>query len=313
MSGPWEAGLRATGVGLALNVTLAGVKIVVGVVGHSYALVADGIESSIDVVSSLVVWSGLQFSRRPPDRTHPYGHGKAESIAATLVSLILVGAGVLIAVQSVRGVLASHLAPAWYTLPVLVAVVVIKESMYRYLDRTGRSLGSTSLRADAWHHRSDAITSLAALVGISIALIGGEGYESADDWAALVACVVIIRNGLRLARPALDEVLDAAAPDATQAEIRALAAAVDGVVGVEKCRTRKSGLGLLMDIHIEVLPRITVEEGHDIAHRVIDRLKSSSFPIVDVVVHVEPAPAAHAPATPRASSGPSRGDPGPRT
>lgn len=284
----YQSGLRASGLSLGVNVVLAGTKIAVGVVGNSYALVADGIESTIDVISSLVVWSGLQISRRPPDRTHPYGHGKAESLAAALVSLILLAAAALIVVQSVREIRTPHHAPAWYTLPVLVAVVALKEGMYRYLSRTGRDLHSWSLQADAWHHRSDAITSLAAFLGITVALIGGPGFEPADDWAALLACVVIVANAIRLLRPAVDEVMDAAVPEATLAEIRDLALRVQGVSAVEKCRVRKSGLGLLMDIHIEVDPEISVREGHGIGHRVADRLRESPLPIHDVVVHIEP-------------------------
>jgi cation diffusion facilitator family transporter len=286
-----ESGLRLSGLSIAVNFALAAVKIVTGVVGSSYALVADGIESSLDVVSSLVVWSGLRIARRPPDRSHPYGHGKAESMAAVLVSALLLGAAVLIAVQSVAEIRTPQHAPAWYTLPVLVGVVVLKETMFRLSSRAGRGLNSTSLQADAWHHRSDALTSVAAFVGISVALVGGEGYEPADDWAAVAACAVVAFNAFRLLRPALDEVMDAAVPEETQREIRALAGSEDGVVAVEKCRVRKSGLGLLMDIHIEVDPGISVREGHAIGHRVADRLKASRLPILDVVVHVEPAPA----------------------
>jgi len=284
-----DSGLRISGISIALNVGLAAVKIATGVLGNSYALVADGVESSLDVVSSLVVWSGLRIARRPPDRTHPYGHGKAESMAAVLVSVILLGAAAMIAVQSVAEIRMPHHAPAWYTLPVLLGVVVVKETMFRVMDRAGRGLHSTALQADAWHHRSDALTSIAAFAGITVALIGGEGYEPADDWAALAACVVIAFNGVRLLRPALDEVMDAAIPEETQREIRELARAEEGVVDVEKLRVRKSGLGLLMDIHIEVDPEITVRQGHAIGHRVADRLKDSRLPILDVVVHVEPA------------------------
>jgi cation diffusion facilitator family transporter len=282
-------GIRASAVSLGLNLVLAGIKISVGVVGNSYALVADGIESTADVVSSLAVWGGLRYSRRPPDRTHPYGHGKAESMAAVFVALVLLAAAATIAVQSVREIGAPRHAPEWYTLPVLIAVVVTKEAMFRWLDRKGRRIHSTSLRIDAMHHRSDALTSLAALLGISVALVGGEGYEMADDWAALAACVVIAFNAVRLLRPAVDEVMDAAVPAETLREIRRVAAAVDGVIAVEKCRVRKSGLELLMDIHIEVEPELSVRRGHAIGHRVVDRLRATPLPIRDVVVHVEPA------------------------
>jgi cation diffusion facilitator family transporter len=293
MRDPAEEGLRAAAFSLTLNVCLAGVKIAAGVLGNSYALVADGIESTADILSTLVVWGGIRISRRPPDRTHPYGHGKAESMAAVFVASILLAAAVFIAVRSVQEIVTPHHAPAAFTLLVLVAVVLVKEGMFRFLSRTGARVHSSSLAADAWHHRSDALTSAAAFVGISVALLGGEGWESADDWAALAACTVIAWNGFRLLRPAVDEVMDATVPAETISEIRRLAAGVPGVVTVEKCRVRKSGLGYLMDIHVEVDPEIPVREGHAIGHRVADHLKGSRLPIDDVVVHVEPAGAEH--------------------
>ncbi|MCP4660351.1 MAG: cation transporter [bacterium] len=283
-----QSGLRVSEVGIAANVVLAIIKIATGIIGNSYALVADGIESTTDVVSSLVVWSGLRISAKPPDRNHPYGHGKAESMAAVTVSLTLIGAALLLATQSVREIHTPHHAPEWYTLVVLVAVIVTKEALYRLVSGVGDSLKSRSLQSDAWHHRSDAVTSLAALVGISVALIGGEGFEIADDCAALVACAIIFTNGVRLLRPAVDEVMDAAVPETVENQIRRIAADVEGVREIEKCRIRKSGLGLLMDIHTVVDGDISVRRGHEIAHQVKDRLLASSLPIVDVVVHTEP-------------------------
>lgn len=285
---PHETGLRVSGVSLGLNLILAVTKVTVGVIGNAYALVADGIESIIDVVSSLVVWSSLLVAARPPDENHPYGHGKAESVAGVIVALLLGGAGVMIAVQSIREIRTPHHAPEWYTLLVLVGVVVLKESMFRYVNRAGETLDSAALRGDAWHHRSDAITSTAAFLGISIALLGGPGYEEADDWAALAACAVILFNATRLLIPAFNEVMDATVPPSTYTGIRQTAGSVPGVLDVEKLRIRKSGTGLLMDIHIEVEEAITVREGHEIAHRVKDRLEESQFPVLDVVVHVEP-------------------------
>jgi len=283
-----KRGLRLSGISIAVDIILAVVKVSAGIVGNSYALVADGIESTVDVFSSTVVWSGLRISMRPPDRNHPYGHGKAESIAGVLVALFILGAALLIATQSIREILTPHHAPEWYTLVVLVGVIAVKETMYRLLSKAGDSLGSISLRSGGWHHRSDALTSLAAFIGISIALVGGGGYETADDWAALVACGIILYNGLRLLRPAVDEVMDAAAPEDVEKQVRAIAGAVDGVVAVEKCRIRKSGLGLLMDIHAVVDGDITVRRGHEIAHIVKNHLCDSHLRIVDVIVHIEP-------------------------
>jgi cation diffusion facilitator family transporter len=286
---PIRAGLRASGTAIVTNLVLAVVKIATGLVGNSYALVADGIESTADVFSSLVVWGGLRISTRPPDRNHPYGHGKAESLAGTAVAFFLLGAAVLIAVQSVQEILTPHHAPEPYTLAVLAGVVMIKEFLYRLAFRAGQSLDSVSLRGDAWHHRSDALTSLAAFIGISIALVGGEGYETADDWAALAACAVIFYNGSRLLRPAVNEVMDAAAPPGVEEEIRRISSAVEGVIDVEKCRIRKSGLGFLMDLHVVVDGEISVRRGHEIGHDVKDRLMASSLRVTDVTVHVEPA------------------------
>ncbi|MFQ5629718.1 MAG: cation diffusion facilitator family transporter [bacterium] len=283
-----ESGIHVSGVAIAANLVLAMIKITAGLLGNAYALVADGIESTTDIFSSLIVWGGLRISTKPPDRNHPYGHGKAESIAGVVVALFLLGAALLIAVQSVREILTPHKLPAWYTLIVLAVVVITKETLFRFVFRVGETLGSTALRGDAWHHRSDALTSLAVFVGISIALIGGQGYESADDWAALLACAVIVYNGVRILRPAVHEVMDAAAPETVERTIRRIAGEVEDVLNVEKCRIRKSGLGLLMDIHIIVDGDCTVRRGHEIGHKVKDRLLASHLPVHDVVVHVEP-------------------------
>lgn len=285
-----KPGLMATGIGMAVNVVLAVLKIVTGVVGNSYALIADGIESTTDIVSSLVVWTGLKISSLPPDEDHPYGHGKAESMAGMVVALALLAAAIFIGTQSLREIITPHHSPAWFTLLVLGLVIGTKEALYRFVFRVGDELTSTAVKGDAWHHRSDAITSAAAFIGISIALIGGRGYESADDWAALLACGIIIFNAQRIFRAALGEMMDAAVPGQTQSEIRKLSSSVPGVVRIEKCRIRKSGLGLFVDIHIEVDGDLSVRRGHEIAHEVCNCLKSSSLGVQDVTAHVEPAP-----------------------
>ncbi len=284
-----KPGLVAAGVGMAVNIVLAIIKIATGIVGNSYALIADGIESTADIISSLVVWTGLKIASLPADEEHPYGHGKAESIAGIVVAFALLAAAVFIAVQSVREIITPHHAPAWFTLLVLALVIGTKETLYRFVFKVGAELASTAVKGDAWHHRSDAITSAAAFVGISIALIGGKGYESADDWAALLACGVILFNGYRISRAALNEIMDAAAPSTLQKLILAISSSVPGVVRIEKCRTRKSGLGLFVEIHVEVSGDLTVRRGHEIAHEVSGRLKSSSLSIQHVVAHVEPA------------------------
>jgi cation diffusion facilitator family transporter len=282
-------GVRVIVIGGLVNLGLAALKIVVGVIGNSYALVADGIESTADIISSVIVWSGLRYAEVPPDASHPYGHGKAESLAALAAAAALVCAALFIASESIHRIQDPHGAPAWFTLAVLVVVILAKEVMFRVSDKVGGEIGSTAVQNDAWHHRSDALTSIAAFIGISIALIGGEGYETADAWAALAACLVIGWNGVRLAKPAFNEVMDAAVPQETQDRIRRIAADVPGVEGVEKCRVRKSGTDLLMDIHIEVDGSMTVTRGHELGHEVKDRLLASGLNIRDVTVHVEPA------------------------
>lgn len=285
---PVKSGLRLAATAAALNALLAAGKILAGILGHSYALVADGIESSMDVFSSLIVWSGLRVAVKPADAKHPFGHGKAESIAALTVAVMLFGVAILIAAQSIREILTPHHAPAWFTLVVLLIVVVIKETLHRFAFKTGQRLRSVALKGDAWHHRSDALTSSAAFIGISIALLGGPGYESADDWAALAACAVITWNGQRLFREALDEVMDASVPADIVSLVKNIASEVEGVVDVEKCRIRKAGLHLAMDIHVVVNGDLTVRRGHSIAHLVKDRLLASELGINDVSVHIEP-------------------------
>jgi len=284
-----RAGARVALLGLVINVVLASVKIVAGVVGHAYVLIADGIESALDVAGSIVIWGGLTVAARPPDRTHPYGHGKAEPIAALVVAICVLAAAVGLAIESVREILTPHHGPAPFTLAVLVVVIVIKEFLFRYVIRIGRDLESTAVQTDAWHHRSDALTSGAAFIGISLALLGGERWRSADDWAALFACAVIAANGVRLALPAFREIMDTAPADKIVGSILAVAGSVQGVVDVEKCHARKMGLDYYVDLHVGVDGNISVHEGHEIAHRVKNAIQQSDSRIADVLVHIEPA------------------------
>ncbi len=295
---PHQEGIRAALIGAAVNLVLAFVKIVTGVLGHSYALIADGIESTSDILSSLVVIGGIHVSAQPADRNHPFGHGKAEPLSGGFVAILLWVAAGWIAWHSLAEIREPHHAPAPYTLAVLGAVIVVKGLLSRWVQRVGRRVDSTAVRADAWHHRSDALTSGAAFIGISVALVGGPRYSAADDWAALAACVVIALNGLRLLREAVNDLMDASVPADIVSRVRAVAAAVPGVVAIEKCRIRKSGLELAMDIHVIVDGDISVREGHAIAHAVKDRLLSSGHRIVDVTVHVEPPEVAHEPQQP---------------
>lgn len=275
-------------VGVAVNAALAGLKIVAGVFGNSYALIADGIESTSDIVTSLIVWGGLRVAARPANERHPYGYGKAEALAGAVAALALLAAGVLIAVQSVYEILTPHHLPHWSTLVVLVLVVVTKEALARWVGQIGEDVESSSLQADAWHHRSDALTSLAAFIGITIGLVGGPGYEPADDWAALAACLVIGYSGVRLLATAAREMLDVAAPKQLEDQVRAIALTVEGVRGVEKCRIRKSGVKYFVELHVQVDPEATVQAAHQIGGRVRSTLRASELRIADVLVHIEP-------------------------
>lgn len=283
-----KQGLKATLIGVLINMILAFVKIFSGIIGHSYALIADGIESTTDVFSSVVVYSGIRIAARPPDDNHPFGHGKAEALAAMVVGLALIGAAVGMIIQSVREIITPHHAPAPFTLIVLVVVIVVKELLFRFAIKIGDELSSLSIQADAWHHRSDAITSLAAFLGISVALVMGRGYEAADDVGAIIACLIIFYNGWRIFCRSLQEVMDAAPTDAIEPIVREIAHRVDGVLDVEKCQIRKSGFDYFVEIHIEVDGRITVDQGHDIACAVKSVLTKSNPNILNVIVHVEP-------------------------
>ncbi len=263
-------------------------KLVTGIVGQSTALIADAIESLGDMVSSGIVWGGLVIAAKPADEDHPYGHGKAEALAALAVAGMLIGAAAVIVMVAIGGIREPHGSPAPYTLVVLVGVIVIKEAMYRYELRAAMRIDSTAIFVDAWHHRSDAITSLAAAIGITIALIGGEGYETADDWAALIACLVIVANSLRFVRFAVDELMDIRPATALTDGIEAAALEVDGARFVEKVLVRKMGPRLYVDLHLEVDPAVTVQQAHGIAHAVKNAIIISRPEVADVLVHVEP-------------------------
>ena len=287
--GSVRAAMRITAIGGLTSVALGIIKITTGIVGQSYALIADGIESITDVVSSVVLLLGLLYSSKPPDEEHPYGHGKLETLAGLFVACAILIAAIVITIESMQEIMTPHLTPKWFTLPVLVLTIIVKIITSRLVLRGSAQHGSEALRADSWHHLSDAITSGAAFVGISIALIGGGNrWASADDWATLVACVVIYWNGIRLALQAANDLLDRAPSADFLKELRTIASTVEGVRGIEKMRVRQSGMGYMMDIHVEVDPQMTVVDSHEIAHAVTRTLMTSGKRIKDVTVHIEP-------------------------
>src|ERR1041385_2888982 len=284
-----QSGARVALFGMIVNLVFAAAKILGGLIGNAYVLIADGIESALDIAGSLIIWGGLKFAARPPDETHPYGHGKAEPIAAVIVALGVLAAAVGLAIESVREIRTPHHGPAPFTLGILIVVIVVKEIMFRYVIRIGHNVESTAVQTDAWHHRSDALTSTAAFMGISVALVGGEGWQSADDWAALFACAVIAANGIRLLRPAFYEIMDTAPRGQIVGTVRNAAATVAGVIELDKTLVRKMGLSFYVDLHVKVNGDISVREGHKIAHQVKRAIQQSDTRIADVLVHVEPA------------------------
>ncbi|SDR91023.1 cation diffusion facilitator family transporter [Opitutus sp. GAS368] len=284
-----ETSARFVATGILLNLVLGVAKLAGGILGHSYALVADAAESLLDTLSSLLVWAGFRVAAKPPDADHPYGHGKASAVAGLFVAGTVFVAAAAIAWESVHAIVTPHQGPHWLTLPLLAIVVALKEFFSRRMLRLDAQYGATALKAEAWHHRSDALTSGAAFIGIAIGVIGGKGYEAADDWAALAACALITYNGVGIARAALGEIMDTAVPWETETEIRRLAGVVPGVRYVEKCRVLRSGLSLLVDIHVHVDGTQSVREGHEIAHAVKDALMAAPLAITDVAVHIEPA------------------------
>lgn len=290
-------GTRAAQLGVLVNAVLAGVKLVAGVVGNSYALVADAIESAADIVGSLLVWGGLAVASRPADEDHPYGHGKAEALAAAAVSLLLVGAALGIASQAIDAIRTPHEVPAPWTLAVLAGVVIVKWLLSRRVAAVGGAIGSTAVKADAWHHLSDAITSGAAFIGIAIAVWGSRfldgganaaRWAAADDWAALVAALVIAFNGVRLFRPAVHDLMDRAPTPDLLGSIRRAALAVPGVLAVEKLAARKVGLGYRVTIHIEADPEMTLAAGHALGGEVSRAIHADEPAVHSVLVHMEP-------------------------
>ncbi len=280
--------LRATAAGLATNGLLAIIKLVAGIVGHSYALIADAIESTADVFSSVIVWRGMVIADRPADAGHPYGHGRAETLAAAAVSVMLLGAAALILYQSVREILHPHQMPAPFTLFVLLGVVLVKEGLFRFVDGIGSEIESPAVTTDAWHHRSDAITSAAAALGIGLSLVGGPRFATADEWAAIFASAIIAFNGWRLLRLPLAELMEAEPQGDVAGQARAIALQVAGVQGVEKCFARQLGYGYLLEMHLEVDGTMPVRQAHDLAHEVKETIRTKFPRIRDVTMHIEP-------------------------
>ncbi|MBJ6109410.1 cation transporter [Hymenobacter sp. BT523] len=283
-----ETAVKATYFSIAGNTGLALLKGLAGYFGNSYALVADAIESTADIFSSFLVLLGIKYANRPADDNHPYGHGRIEPLVTFLVVGFLMTSATVIAYESIQNIGTPHALPKAWTLLVLGGIICWKELSFRAVMKKAELTNSSSLKADAWHHRSDALTSVAAFLGISFALLMGPGYEAADDWAALLAAGLIFYNSYHIFRPALGEILDEHVHDDLVADIRQVALTVDGVLGTEKCFVRKAGMQYHVDLHATVSGDITVRQGHEIAHRLQDALRRELPQLGHVLIHIEP-------------------------
>jgi cation diffusion facilitator family transporter len=283
-----QTAIKATYFSIIGNTCLAIVKGLAGFFGNSYALIADAIESTTDIFASLLVLFGIQYSNKPADENHPYGHGRAEPLITFLVVGFLITTATIIAYESIYNIQTPHELPKKWTLIVLAIIILWKEYSFRLVMKRSKEANSSSLRADAWHHRSDAITSVAALVGISIALFLGKGYESADDWAALFASGFIMYNSYKIFRPALGEIMDEHLYDDLVDEIRKVSLQVEGVLDTEKCFIRKAGMKYHVDLHATVDANLSVKEGHEIAHLLKDTLRKEIPELGHVLIHIEP-------------------------
>jgi cation diffusion facilitator family transporter len=280
--------IQATYFSIVGNTCLAIIKGFAGFFGNSYALIADAIESTTDIFASFLVLFGIKYSNKPADKNHPYGHGRAEPLITFLVVGFLITSATIIAYESINNIRTPHELPKSWTLFVLGGIIIWKEYSFRLVMKRSLETNSSSLKADAWHHRSDAITSIAAFIGISIALILGKGYESADDWAALFASGFILYNSYLIFRPALGEIMDEHLNDDLIEEIRRVSCGVQGIIDTEKCFIRKAGMKFHVDLHVIVDANISVKEGHDLAHSLKDVLRREIPELGHVLIHVEP-------------------------
>ena len=283
-----KTALRTSIFSIVGNIFFAVVKFIAGVLGNSYALIADAIESTVDVFSSVMVWGGLKYSTRPPDENHPYGHGRFETISTFAVIGFLVVSATIIAYESIQNIKTPHEGPKVFTLYVLGGIILFKELSFQYVIRKSKQTNSSSLKADAWHHRSDAITSVMAFIGISFAIFMGEGYEAADDVAALLASGIIIFNAYKIFKPLLSEISDEQIYDDLIRKIREISLTVPGVIDTEKCHVRKMGMDYYVDLHMIVDGTVSVIEGHKTAHDLKDEIQRRIPQVADVLVHTEP-------------------------
>ena len=288
-----QRSLRVIFLGIAVNVFLGSAKFLAGMFGHSHALIADATESFADIFNSLILWRGIAVAAAPADEEHPYGHSKAEPLAAAFGAIMLLVAAVWITAKGAvdiyqwdHGIPRDQ--PQWFTLLALAVVILVKEGLFRFVIKEGKDTDNAAVKTDAWHHRSDAITSLGAAIGIAVALVGGPKYVVADDVAAIFAAFIVGWSGWLLLRPALSELMDRSADPKVIEQIRKMASGVEGVANVEKCFVRKAGHLLFAEMHVEVDPQMTVRRSHEIAHAVKDKIREAMPAVRDVLIHIEP-------------------------
>jgi len=283
-----QTAIRTTYFGIIGNIALALIKGCAGFFGNSYALIADAIESTTDIFASFLVLLGFKYAKRPADENHPYGHGKIEPLITFAVVAFLVVSATIIAYESIQNIQTPHKTPKSWTLIVLGLIIIWKEVSFQIVIKKSKQTNSSSLKADAWHHRSDAITSVMAFIGISIAIFFGKGYETADDWAALFASGFILYNSYLILRPALGEVMDEQLYGDLINDIRIKSIEVEGVLGTEKCFIRKAGMKFHVDLHAIINGEISVKQGHDISHHLKDHLRKELPNLGHVLIHIEP-------------------------
>lgn len=285
-----QQAIKTTYFSIVGNTALAIIKWTAGYFGNSYALIADAIESTTDIFSSFLVLFGIKYSNKPADKNHPYGHGRAESLVTFLVVGFLITSAVIIAYESIKNMSIPHALPRPWTLIILGVIIIWKETSYHLVIKKSKETKSSLLKADAWHHRSDAVTSATAFIGISIALIFGKGYEMADDWAALFASGFILYNSYLILRPVLAEIMDEHLYDDLVEEIRRVSGKVNGIIATEKCFVRKSGMKYHIDLHVTVDADISVKQGHELAHKLKSFLQQEICDLGEILIHIEPTP-----------------------
>lgn len=284
---------RVTIVGTVVNALLVAVKFVAGIMGRSSALVADAVHSLTDFVSDIVVLVFVHISGKPRDAEHEYGHGKFETLATMIIGVLLIGAGIGLLINGAKQVWDSFHGtvlpePTWIALAVAFISIVSKEILYRYTVKEGRRLNSDAVIANAWHHRSDAISSLGTMVGIAGAMFFGEKWRILDPLAAVVVSFFIIKAGYDITKPAINELLESSLPKEQTNEITDIIQSVDGVKGLHNLRTRKIGNTIAFDVHVKMDGDLRLTEAHDIASRIERAIRDRYGDGSMINVHMEP-------------------------